>query len=66
MCIERNSRTSHSAVNLYHDGKVEVNEITVDVVVVLEEKPKVSVVLQEREALKQAQIWKERTLLLHL
>lgn len=61
MCVERNSHTTHSAVNLYHDGKVEVNQITVDVVVLLEERPKVSIVLQEREALKQAQIWKERT-----
>jgi hypothetical protein len=51
---------------LYHDGKVEVNEITVDVVVVLEEKSKVTIVLQECEALKQGQIWEERTLLLHL
>jgi uncharacterized protein YwlG (UPF0340 family) len=66
MCVERNSHTTHSAVNLYHDGKVEVNEITVDVVVVLEEKSKVTIVLQECEALKQGQIWEERTLLLHL
>lgn len=61
MCVERNSHTHHSAVNLYHDGKLEVNEFTVDVVVPLEEKLKVSIVLQECEALKQDQIWKERT-----
>ena len=30
--MERNSHTTHSAVNLYYDGKLEVNQITVDIV----------------------------------